>query len=232
MLPFPDYKRAVERYSRIVALTGVLAFGLFDVVMWINLLQLESFFPAMRVPIDARWSWVLQVIWPLSFMALSSLPSLLLLILVIRRARQQPFLHCPFCRCELASDDSRRHVLGSLHCPNCHQQVLGQTESQTTIDASATLPQKQLGTKDYEQLRFELRGHLRFAVIAWGIALPLIYGILIWSKLTGPFPNSDWLFVVLGPVAIVAMFLGLMWGATIATAVQARKIYEDRAKLK
>lgn len=232
MLSFPDYKRAVKRYSWVAMLTGIFAFGLFDAVMWINLQLLGPYFPAMRTFFDARLSsgWQ-EVILPLSFFALSSPPSLLLLIFVIRRARRQAALRCPSCDGELASCASRRHVLQSLHCPHCRQQVVESLESPTSGSSNASPHQANAAPKDYKQLHSEIRGHLRFAAIAWGMALPLIYGIVIWSKTLDGSPDGNWLVVALAPIGIVAILLGMMWVCAYCDLARARKREEDLAKL-
>jgi hypothetical protein len=231
MLTFPDYKRAVKRYSCVVTLTGVAAFGLFDAVMWLIIQLFGPQFVTVRNHFDGRLSsgWQ-EVIFPLSFFALSSPPPLLLLILVIRRARRQPALRCPSCNGEIASESSRRHVLQSLHCPHCRQQIVEHFEVMSDSNAA---PQGTIAfTKDAKQIQSELNGHLRFAAIAWGLALPLIYGILIWGELTGPSSNPSWLVVILSPLAMVALLIGMTWVCTIGKAERAQKRNEDLAKLK
>ena len=233
MLSFPDYKRAVKRYSCVVALTGLGAFGLFDAVMWINLQLLGPNQAAARNYFNGWLSPGLQeLVLPLSFFALSSPPSLLLLIFVIRRARRQPVLRCPSCDHEIASETSRRHVLQSLHCPHCRQQIVEHFEVPMTVDSNATPPRTSAVKKNSTQIQSELHGHLRFAAIAWGLALPLIYGVLIRGKLTEPSNNPSWLVVILSPLAMVALFIGMMWVCTIGEAERAQKRNDDLAKLK
>ncbi len=233
MLSLPDYKRAVKRYSCVVALTGVAAFGLFDAVMWLILQLVGPQIVTVRNYFDGWLSpgWQ-EVVLPLSFFALSSPPSLLLLIFVIRRARRQPVLRCPSCDHEIASELSRRHVLQSLHCPHCRQQIVEHFEVPVMADSNATPPRTIAVTKGSKQIQSELNRHLRFAAIAWGLALPLIYGILIWRKLTEPSSNRSWLGVILSPLAMVSLLIGMMWVLTIGVAERAQKRNEDLAKLK
>lgn len=63
----------------------------------------------------------------------------------------------------------------------------------------------------YEKLRTDLRSHLRFAVIAWSIALPFLYAAIIWSKISGGLPRANWWFVALYPVGTMAAMLGGAW---------------------
>jgi hypothetical protein len=64
---------------------------------------------------------------------------------------------------------------------------------------------------DYKELRSKIRGHLRFAVIAWAAAIPAMYVILIWQKLAGGLPNGSWVVVALLPLGIAGAVVGLMW---------------------
>ncbi len=75
--------------------------------------------------------------------------------------------------------------------------------------------------KNYERLREEIRGHLRFAVVAWMIALPLMYPLLIWGKFAGAFPNIGWVGVALLPIGLGALFLGGMWLAAASDLARA-----------
>ena len=99
-------------------------------------------------------------------------------------------------------------------------------------DSNATPPRTIAVTKGSKQIQSELNRHLRFAAIAWGLALPLIYGILIWRKLTEPSSNRSWLGVILSPLAMVSLLIGMMWVLTIGVAERAQKRNEDLAKLK
>jgi hypothetical protein len=63
----------------------------------------------------------------------------------------------------------------------------------------------------YEKLRTDLSGHLRFAVIAWVVALPALYAAIIWSKISGALPNANWWSVALFPVGTMAAMLGGAW---------------------
>ena len=233
MLSFSDYQRAVNRYSCVVALTGAVAFVLFDVMLWINLQLLEVFSPSIRDFLDALLSPGCKgVIFILCLFALSSPPSLLLLIFVIRRARRQAALRCPSCGGELASEWSRQLVLLSLHCPHCRNQVVECIESETASDSHATPPRANLIRKDYKQIRNEIRGHLRFAAVAWGIALPLMYAIIFWSTTSSGLPQRDWAFVAFAPIGIVASFLSMMWFAAYGDLKRARIRDEHFAKLR
>jgi len=64
---------------------------------------------------------------------------------------------------------------------------------------------------EYKELRSKIRGHLRFALIAWAIALAAMYAILICLKLADGLPNGNWVVVALLPLAIMGSFVGLMW---------------------
>jgi hypothetical protein len=75
---------------------------------------------------------------------------------------------------------------------------------------------------DYKELRSKMHGHLRFAVIAWAIALPVMYAILIWGKLAGGDDHLSWLGVALLPLAIAGVFVGLMWLAARGDLARAR----------
>lgn len=65
----------------------------------------------------------------------------------------------------------------------------------------------------FEKLRTDLRNHLRFAVIAWAIALPALYAAMIWSKISGALPYANWWFVAVFPVGTMAAMLGGAWFA-------------------
>jgi hypothetical protein len=75
---------------------------------------------------------------------------------------------------------------------------------------------------DYKELRSEMHGHLRFAVIAWAMALPAMYAILIWAKLAGGFPHFSWFVVMVLPLGIVGLMIALMWLAARGDLGRAR----------
>jgi hypothetical protein len=52
---------------------------------------------------------------------------------------------------------------------------------------------------------------MRFAAIAWAIALPSMYALLIWLKTEGGLPNVNWLFVAFCPPGYAGSILGGMW---------------------
>lgn len=75
---------------------------------------------------------------------------------------------------------------------------------------------------DYNELRKQMRGHLRFAVIAWAIAIPFMYAILIWTKLVDGLPNGNWFFVAVFPLIASGLMTGGMWITARADLARAR----------
>jgi hypothetical protein len=74
----------------------------------------------------------------------------------------------------------------------------------------------------YEQMRVRLLGHLRFAAIAWMIALPVMYLPLIWLKTAGILPDGNWLSIALFPLGCAVVMLGGMWVCVAVTLAGAR----------
>lgn len=66
-------------------------------------------------------------------------------------------------------------------------------------------------TADYKTVKMAMRGHMRFATVAWGIAIPVMYAILIWLKLNNGSPDHAWFMIALMPPMFAAFFLGMMW---------------------
>jgi hypothetical protein len=64
---------------------------------------------------------------------------------------------------------------------------------------------------DYKELRSQVHGQLRFAVIAFAAVIPLMYAILIWLKLADGLPNGNWFIVAIFPLAIAGAIVGMMW---------------------
>lgn len=64
---------------------------------------------------------------------------------------------------------------------------------------------------DFAELSSQIRGHLRFSLIAWMVAIPFMYAILIWSKKIGGLPNGNWFMVALLPPALAAVMVGFTW---------------------
>jgi hypothetical protein len=75
---------------------------------------------------------------------------------------------------------------------------------------------------EYKELRSQVHRLLRFMVIAWAIALPFMYAIMIWLKLIGGLPNGNWLVVGLFPLGVAGAFVGLSWLAARGDLARAR----------
>lgn len=75
---------------------------------------------------------------------------------------------------------------------------------------------------DYEEVRSRIHGLLRFAAIAWAVAILPMYAILIWLKLADGLPNGNWFVVAILPLAIAGAILGMMWLAARGDLARAR----------
>jgi hypothetical protein len=64
---------------------------------------------------------------------------------------------------------------------------------------------------DPEKLRASIRRSLRFALIAWAVALPIMYGLVIWLFVEGGFPNATKVAVALFPLGGAVACIGAMW---------------------
>jgi hypothetical protein len=75
---------------------------------------------------------------------------------------------------------------------------------------------------DCKKLQQEIRGHMRFAVIAWGAAVPVMYGLLIWQNVADLVPRS-WVMVAVLPIVIAGAILGGMWLAARGDLAKAQE---------
>jgi hypothetical protein len=80
---------------------------------------------------------------------------------------------------------------------------------------------------DYTKVRATMQRTWRFTLIAWGLAIPLMYAILIWTKLNDALPNGNWLVVALFPPVSAGLFIGLVWLAVRENLEQARPRGQD-----
>ncbi|MFN0196079.1 MAG: hypothetical protein ACKVT0_04995 [Planctomycetaceae bacterium] len=127
---------------------------------------------------------------------LSVIPLALVLAVGIKRLRKRPCLRCCECGGELASGHSRSVVLYSSYCPWCEQKLLADEERETV-------------SVSYETLLTRMRGHLRFAKIAWGIATPFLLAIAYFSSI-----RLEWQATVIGMLVLLSIpvpMLGMMW---------------------
>jgi len=66
-----------------------------------------------------------------------------------------------------------------------------------------------------DKLERQQSGHLRFATIAWLIAVPLMYAIVVWVWSNRAYgPVRDWRGPFAIPVIVPVLFLGMMWLVT------------------
>ena len=77
----------------------------------------------------------------------------------------------------------------------------------------------------YERLEAQIRGHLRFAVRAFAIAVPIMYAIIFWSWCNRRFakPEVNWLGLFTLPLLAAVFILGLMWVASRGDLKKARE---------
>lgn len=81
-------------------------------------------------------------------------------------------------------------------------------------------------TVDYEKLKSKMHRTLRFSVIAFGVALPVMYALLIWMKLmSGAGGNwwGSWVVLALVPIGISGAFLGMMWWTACGDVARAKE---------
>lgn len=67
---------------------------------------------------------------------------------------------------------------------------------------------------DFAAVSARTRRNLRFTAVAWSLALPPMYAILVYTKLVGNPPRLNWTMVVLIPPAIVLAMVGMGWFAS------------------
>jgi hypothetical protein len=81
---------------------------------------------------------------------------------------------------------------------------------------------------DYQVLQTEIHRLLRFALIAWATALPIMYAILIWTKLAGEVERLHWVAVALFPLATAGLIMAGMWLAARGDLDRARDRTDTR----
>jgi hypothetical protein len=63
----------------------------------------------------------------------------------------------------------------------------------------------------YAKIESKLYGHLRFMVIAWSCALPIMYTLLIWLTTLCDEHDRNWLAVAIAPGFCALLALSSMW---------------------
>jgi hypothetical protein len=213
-----DYQRAVRRYSLTVGVAGLVAFALFDATMGLALLCLMPH----AVGIRATWGSAigtgpLQALAGLAFFAVCSPPALLFLYVVVRRARRSPCLYCDSCQGELFTAPLRNSVLRSSRCPHC---------GEPAIDAVPQVSQAEY----YEQTRQRHHRTLRFATIAFLLATPVMFAIMVWGKSLGAWPKASWGMVLVAPLLISGLFLGSLSWISASELAQLRRPPDARTR--
>jgi len=187
-----DFEKAVQRYAWVVAIAALCAFGLFDLCLWLPIVWFGPHLLAGPFP---------EFTGPLALVTVSAAVSIAFLIVVVRRARRNPILHCAYCDQSVANFQSNNHVLATGKCPHCEHHLF--EGSLTTSDEAV---------QRLEKLERAVRGHLRFAVAACVIGLVAAYAIILWMKSTAPQTREiNWIAMFLLPLAIFPLLIGTMW---------------------
>lgn len=120
-----QFENAVKRYSWTAVGLGIATFAIFDAVLFVHFLLLRPFTGPIR-EFAASWRPASEVVLPLAiFVAAGPIP-LLFLWWGIRRARQNPTLHCTFCIASVAEFELRRQVLLTGMCPHCGNRMISE----------------------------------------------------------------------------------------------------------
>jgi hypothetical protein len=75
---------------------------------------------------------------------------------------------------------------------------------------------------EYETIRKKLYGHLRFAAVAWVVALPIILMPLLWMHSQGLLPQAKEPMILACPFLAAAFMLGSFYATIEWTLRQAR----------
>jgi hypothetical protein len=72
-------------------------------------------------------------------------------------------------------------------------------------------PRRWLQPVDPAEARAQARHTLRFVLIAWGIALPFIYAVLVCEQLVAERPRLGWFLVAIVPIAFASIIIVPIW---------------------
>jgi hypothetical protein len=109
---------------------------------------------------------------------------------------------------------ARDDLLATGHCPYCkHHLFVGKF---ATSDEALQKAKK---------LKRDIRGHLRFAVAAWGVGLVPLYAIVLWwASSVRDIREINWFATLLVPPAISVAIIGMLWFASRSSIGRAERL--------
>jgi phage FluMu protein Com len=198
------FEKAALRYSIVVVIAGVCAFGIFDLCLFLGAVWLH-----LRPQLLA---------WPMK-LALAVVPAataIAFLIVAVRRARRNSTLHCVYCDKSLANGDATQHVLVTGKCPYCTRRLL-----EGSLKTSGEAVQRVV------KLKREVRRLLRFTVAACVLGHFAAFAVFLWVKATAP-PDLpiNWSGLLLLSLAAFSFLIGGAWLASRGDIRQAERYAE------